>query len=357
MVRSLKAILTALSTVPMFAHILHRSLVFLAASLCLLLGLSAIANAEPVSCGGIDLLAKMKREDRKTYDQILAEGRKIPNARGLFWKIEKRGFKPSYLFGTMHVSDPRVIKLPHNVKKAHLKAKVIVLESDQLLELGKARLLAFTKPDMMMMPAGKRIEDFLTPEQRGVVDTALTARGAPLSAVNYLRPWMVTSIVASACEQSRAKDRTPVLDQQLALDAIENNIPLKGLETLEEQYGALNKMSLEAQVKNLISAIAHPEQFANIDETMLRLYLSGDIRPLAPLLRWLSQNDTTMAADSFAEFEDEVITRRNHTMADRAKPFLQDGNAFIAVGALHVQGDDGLVELFRKQGFKVTPAI
>ena len=55
-----------------------------------------------------------------------------------------------------------------------------------------------------------------------------------------------------------------------------------------------------------------------------------------------------------ALFEDRLIRMRNHTMADRAAPILAEGNVFMAVGALHLVGDEGVIELFRKKGYTVT---
>ncbi|MBB1249552.1 TraB/GumN family protein [Rhizobium sp. G21] len=56
-----------------------------------------------------------------------------------------------------------------------------------------------------------------------------------------------------------------------------------------------------------------------------------------------------------AAFEEKLITIRNHHMADRGAPILEKGNVFMAVGALHLIGDEGLVELMRKKGYTATP--
>lgn len=335
-------------------HVFHWPLALLATAF-VFLAYFAPARAETPACQGVNLLAQMKKTDRKAYDALVAEGRTIPNAVGLFWKIERKGSKPSYLLGTMHVADPRVLALPAVVKDAHRRARVVILESDQLLDLTKARIMAFANPDMMMMPAGTRIEDYLTAEQKQVVNSAFTARGAPLSAINSLRPWLAANIAATPCQASRAKLQTPVLDQQLALDAIKHKIPVKGLETIEEQYAALNRMSLEAQVKGLLSAVTAASQMDDVEETTLQLYRTGDLRLLQPLMRRLSKNDRSMPADSYAEFEATMITGRNHVMAERLQPYLDEGGAFVAVGALHLQGHEGLIELLRQQGFGVKP--
>jgi uncharacterized protein YbaP (TraB family) len=58
--------------------------------------------------------------------------------------------------------------------------------------------------------------------------------------------------------------------------------------------------------------------------------------------------------EGYAAFEKRIITDRNHVMAERASTYLAKGGAFMAVGALHLPGEEGLVELLRKQGFTVT---
>jgi uncharacterized protein YbaP (TraB family) len=59
--------------------------------------------------------------------------------------------------------------------------------------------------------------------------------------------------------------------------------------------------------------------------------------------------------EALREFNRYTLDERNATMLDRALPLIEGGNAFIAVGAAHLPGDQGLVELFRKSGYEVTP--
>ncbi|WP_430250895.1 TraB/GumN family protein [Neorhizobium sp. DAR64860/K0K1] len=316
---------------------------------------TAQALDDAPQCEGRNLLAELKAKNPQEYRRVVQEGKKIPNGRGIFWKIEKKGSAPSYLLGTMHMNDPRVLAIPDAARKAHRRAKVVVLESAEILDPTQAIAQAYMQPDVMMMPAGKRIEDFLTAEQREDVNSALVAKGAPLSAVNYLRPGVVARIISiPVCDMERMKKGQLTLDQQLAVDAVANNIPVKGLETFAEQYSAVNAMSLEGQVKGLVEAIVFRDQFQDILETLIELYSSRDLRSTSPFLRSYSLGKETMAADTYSEFETNVLTKRNHVMAARAIPFLAEGNAFIAVGALHLQGREGLIELLRKQGAKVT---
>ena len=82
---------------------------------------------------------------------------------------------------------------------------------------------------------------------------------------------------------------------------------------------------------------------------MIDLYDHGDVGMIYSLMEFVSTDQTAAKA-----FENRVITDRNKVMAERAKPYLDKRRTMIAVGAAHLPGDDGLVELLRRQGFTVT---
>lgn len=70
------------------------------------------ARAETPACAGADMLSALQKDDPATYRKIETEAAATPNGKGLLWKLEKAGERPSFLFGTMHMSDPRVTTLP-----------------------------------------------------------------------------------------------------------------------------------------------------------------------------------------------------------------------------------------------------
>jgi uncharacterized protein YbaP (TraB family) len=86
---------------------------------------------------------------------------------------------------------------------------------------------------------------------------------------------------------------------------------------------------------------------------MTDLYLSGDIGMTMPMLKTVTPEEEGENSD-YAAFEQRVILDRNKVMAERAAPILDSGNVFMAVGALHLPGKDGVIELLRQQGFTVT---
>ncbi len=328
-----------------------HGLVFL--SFLAVLAFAPAARAQEPICRGTDILAQMRDTDPATYRRIVAEGNAVQNGKGLFWKIEKPGLKASYLLGTMHVTDPRVLALPKGAMEAKAGARVIVIESDEILDEQKAIARLMTKPQLTMLMDGKTIQSFLSPADTARLDAALKARGIPLGAVSRMQPWMLSSFIAlPACELARKAKGASFLDKQLAEDAIRAGKPVKGLETMEEQLSAMASIPTEFHLKSLMEMLALGDRMDDVMVTMTDLYLSGDIGRTMPMLKAVSPDGAD--GEGYAEFEERIVTQRNHTMAERARPLLDEGGVFMAVGALHLVGEEGLVSLLRADGFTVT---
>ena len=90
-------------------------------------------------------------------------------------------------------------------------------------------------------------------------------------------------------------------------------------------------------------------------ETMVQLYAAGEVGKFWPLMEHLSPE--TSKGPGYAQFQEALITRRNKVMADRANPQLEQGGVFMAVGALHLPGKLGVVQLLRDAGYTVTSAL
>jgi uncharacterized protein YbaP (TraB family) len=332
--------------------------VALLASLLLVLLLARPGNAaetDDLACGAHDLVAELKIKDPAAYEKLIAEGAKIKNSDARFWKLEKPGQPTNWLLGTMHLSDPRVTDLPSEAKSAYDSADTVVLESDEILDQKTASAKLMAQPDMMFFSGTASINDYLKPEEKKILEEGLIKRGIPLAAVAKFKPWMLTPMVAlSSCEMARKSKGAPFLDMKLAKDGVAAGKKVKGVETLAEQLKAMSELPIEFHIRSLIATVTYPQYSADMMETTLGLYLEGKIGVIFPAGAYFAPvKDASDFADN-AAFEEKIITTRNHHMADRAAPILADGNVFMAVGALHLIGDEGLVELFRKQGYTVT---
>jgi uncharacterized protein YbaP (TraB family) len=320
----------------------------------LLFAVSVRAEEDP-ACGARDLVAGLKISDPAAYEKLRAEGGKIKNSGARFWKVEKAGQPPNWLLGTMHLSDPRVTSLPDEAKAAFDGAQVVVLESDEILDQQQAAAKMMARPDLMYFAGKDTIADYLKPDERKLLEDGLMKRGMPFAAIAKMKPWLLTSLVAlPSCELSRKAQGLPFLDMKLAKDGLAAGKEVKGVETLAEQMEVVASLPMSFHVKSLVGTVKYPQYTADMMETTLQLYLQGEIGLVFPAGTYFAPEMDASDFRDMALFEEKLITVRNHHMADRGEPILARGNVFMAVGALHLIGDEGLVELLRKKGYTVT---
>jgi uncharacterized protein YbaP (TraB family) len=311
------------------------------------------AKAQDAQCPGRDLIAAMKVNNPGEYSKLRAEADKVPNGNSILYRVEHAGVKPSYVMGTMHMSDPRVLDMPDAAKSAYDNASTVVIESTDVLDKKKMAAFMLGHPEYTMLPDGKTLKDVLSPADYKIVADGLKKRGVMIATVSHMRPWIISSMVAlPACELARRGDGVQMLDIGLAIKAKSQGKNVEGLETLTDQIGAMASLPLELNLKGLVETLKLGDKLPDVMETMISLYTKGDLGMLWPFLRLISPDTDDKG---YSEFEKTMVTTRNHTMADHAAPFLEKGNAFIAVGALHLPGEEGLIALLQKAGYTVTP--
>lgn len=331
----------------------------LAALVVLLMTLVSLREANAatpdLTCTGENLLVDMQKSDPAGYSAVVNEAQKIPNGKGTFWKIEKAGVEPSWLLGTIHISDPRVLEMPKGARDAFAKATAIIVESDESTSEKQAAASLLAKPELTMFLDGKSITDMLSKEDVATLETGLKARGIPLNAVAKMKPWILSSFVAlPACEFARKARGASFLDMKLAQDALAEGKDLIGLETLLEQITALSELPMSFHIQSLIEMLRLGERMDDVMTTMIDLYLAGDVGMIMPMMNHIDPNQNAQAEIGYAAFEQRIIDDRNQVMARGATPHLEKGNVFMAVGALHLPGKVGVIELLRKQGFSLT---
>lgn len=342
------------ASLPLLSLLAALNVLFFLSFLLMALLATGKAHAEPVACTGNDLTVGLRKDDPAAYAKVEAEAAKTLNGKGLLWKLEKAGEQPSYLFGTMHMTDPRVVTLPQEAQKAFHAADTVIIETTEVLDQQKLMAAMLKEPDLTMFTDSTTLASLLSPEDATVMNKALDERGIPPLSVAKMKPWMLSAMVAMpACELARKAGGAPVLDIKLAQDAKAAGKDLEGLETVGDQLRAMASLPIAFHMKGLVDTLKMGDRMDDINETMIALYQRGEIGMIWPLFRVLLPEEEGDAS-GYAAFEEAMVTARNKVMADRAEPILAKGNAFMAVGALHLPGPDGLVEQFRKDGYTVT---
>lgn len=331
-------------------------LVFL--SFAIILGMAtqrAAADDMPV-CKGKDLLAELTQSQPKTVEKLESEAAETPNGKGTFWKIEKPGVAPSYLFGTMHMTDPRLIDLGPAAQKALDSASTVVIETTDILDQAKIMGILAAQPDLMMYTDGSTLASHLSADDAAELEAGLKAHNIPPASVARMKPWMLMSMLAlPACEMARKAKGLPILDQNLALEAQKHGKQLVGLESGLEQLQAIASLPMDDHIRSLIDTLKLGDQLDDVIETMIVLYENQDIGMFWPLMREALGPDGGLG-DGYEDFEQTIVLKRNKVMAERALPILAKGGAFIAIGALHLPGEEGVIELLRKDGYTLTRA-
>ena len=309
-------------------------------------------QAEPPVCSGEDLTGKFSKEENRKF---LSRAKKIKNGNARFWKVEKEGTKPSYLFGTMHVTDPEIVNLAPKVKTALENADRIVLElSEAADDNGKAiaaKLAA--SPDFLTAKKGESFKDGLSRQEFHKLKTTFENHNLPFDLISNNKPWFVwMTLSLPACEARREAYGYRALDVEIGQNAKKFGKPVIGLETVDEQLSAIEKLPLSFQARSIEDYLDNPKFYADMFYTETQLYKQsriGEILVLDTLFK------TTISKKDQEIFKDILMTKRNLRMSERALPLIEQGNSFIAVGAAHMVDDSGLVEQLRKHGYHVSP--
>jgi len=341
-----------LRTVGVLAHALPFVLCFL------LLAAAFAAEADAQDAPRCEQVASAwpRIQASDSYAAIERDAASVANGTGRLYAVEREGVAPSTLFGTMHLSDPRVLALPPAAERRFEAARGLVIETVDVLDPAGMSAALLARPDLTLLPAGRRVGDLLEADDAQTLREALERRGVPLASVETLQPWFVaTTLAIPPCEAERLASGAEVLDIDLARRAREASKSVEGLERASEQMEALASLPVEDQAEDLAAAVETLDELPVALETMLDLYLAGRISLIEPTLQhlWPDDDRAEEAQRVRANFEERVIQRRNAVMAERLQPLLAQGGRFVAVGALHLPGETGLVEALRRTGWTV----
>lgn len=264
-------------------------------------------------------------------------------AQGLFWQVDKGQdtSRPSYLLGTIHSEDPRVTRLSPAVSKALEASTTFIMEVDLDGSAAMAMLQA------MRLPPGQRLEALIGTPRYEKVLPLMTPRGMPDAVLQTMQPWVVFTTLSTPPQETGL-----FMDAVLQARAARLGKPVVGLETVQEQLAVFTELTLAEQKALIDEALAEAGNLEQELEKLLQAYVAGDL----DRIHRIGQEDLHMSDPAL---EDKLVhgllQARNTRMLERAQPYLQRGGAFIAVGALHLPGDDGLIALLRQAGYRLTP--
>jgi uncharacterized protein len=296
-------------------------------------------------CRGVDMLAETKARDPALYRQIMAQAEATKNAGTVLWKIERGGRPGSY---------ERVTHLSPAVQFALSESKTIALEVSDLSEQATSSVISKSAP-LLIYTDGRRLDGLLSDSEYEAVKNVIARSGMPVDLAALFKPWIVTMILSvSDCEREKVQRGDPVLDMKIAEIGKARGMQVVGLETIPEQLEALASVPESQQLNMLRASLKFADRANDLMETLVQLYLGRKIAAAMPfqiaIARQVGVND-----DAYAGFQQKLLVERNAKMRAAAEPLLEKGGVFIAIGALHLSGDKGLVALLQQSGYTLTP--
>lgn len=258
----------------------------------------------------------------------------------LLWRISGNGLeKNSYLYGTFHVADERAFHFNDSVATAFYSCEALALEV-HFDSVAVPMLEMFLGGEM---PVGVSMEEALPPSEaerlvRIVQDlTNMSEEDIRASTPQGLEYRLTTEVFES--------DKPVVVDSYFFTQAKQHDMLIFGLEDVQDQLGIFDAPATVKDWRDFADdALAFDEMRKAIDE-MIELYREGDLDALYEL---------THQIESAAELEEAFdLVKRNYVMVNSAKALMADYSVFIGVGALHLPGEEGVIELLRKDGYTV----
>jgi uncharacterized protein YbaP (TraB family) len=265
--------------------------------------------------------------------------------RGLLWRVSAKKGAASHVYGTIHVTDPRLARLPAPVRKAFDAARALMLEyvPDGY---AKQRFL-----EAAMFLDGQTLEAKIGAEDFERACRHLARIGLPREFVNKMKPWGVLLNL----QNPKGAEGSP-LDSQLLELALGRRMPLSQIEGVEEQIFTFDEFPMDSQVALLKHSLAHEPELVALGERTLAAYLVGDLAGIWRLREQFAQRYPEIAAHQ-AVMNKRVVHDRNVVMAFRMQRELRRGNAFVALGALHLYGEQGVLARLEADGYRAARVL
>jgi uncharacterized protein YbaP (TraB family) len=260
------------------------------------------------------------------------------NKSSLLWKISGNGLtEPSYIYGTIHIICPQDYHMRDAIKTAFAQTKQVYLEID------------FDNPKMMqkmmassMLTNGKTARDYLSEEEYQILDANFkNTLGMGMNQLQTLKPLILLSmsyISLIACQPQS-------FEATFVNMAKTQNKEVLGLETVDFQMGIFDKIPLDMQYKMIADIVKQKDKALLEFKELVSIYKQENIEGLLDLMNTSEWN--------FDDFEDILINNRNKTWTDKFTEIANENSTFFAVGAGHLAGEKGWLQLLKNKGYIV----
>jgi len=271
----------------------------------------------------------------------------------LLWKVSGNGLgRPSYIFGTHHMAPATMIDQIKGMDEAISGCDIVVgeVEKDSLMSPEVQARMA----QDMIAPLDSTLDVLLTTEEYRVVekvfDKYFGTMGVKLSQMKSLKPSAISTQMQAmqALKYFPNFDATNLIDVAVQQRANDAGRPSVGLESVQEQIDLLFNGPLTEQAKGLVESCKQDEFFQVQSAALVDAYMSQNLDKIFTVM-----TDATMGGSE--EAMDALIYNRNRAWTAKLVEMMPERACLVCVGAGHLPGDQGLIQLLRNEGFTVEP--
>ena len=265
------------------------------------------------------------------------------NNNTLLWQVSGKDLKqPSFLFGTFHLLCKEDIHFSNQLLAAVKSSNEIYMELDMDDPSTLLGGMFF-----MNMKDGKKLEDLYSPGeyeriQKYFNDTLHT----PLMLLQKAKPYFLVALLYP--RMMNCSSPAGVEEELLKL-AKENKKEIQGLETMQFQASVFDSIPYDWQAKELLKNIDSFSVYKKEFDDMVTLYKEQNLDSMQRMLL-----KSEFGSD---KYDDLLLKNRNRDWIIKLKKIMAKESVFVAVGAGHLTGDDGIINLLRKEGYKVEPLV
>jgi uncharacterized protein YbaP (TraB family) len=248
-----------------------------------------------------------------------------------------------YLAGSVHLLKAADSRLPPAFDRAYGGSKALVMELD--VSRVDPMQAASWMMEHGMLKEGTTLRATIGEDRYRRVSAEAERLGVPVEVADLLEPWALGLQLLEMQYVQLGFDPQQGVEQQLQHRAQTDGKPISGLETMDEQLGVLQGMSYPDQARFLDMIVTEMHDVDKETQSVITAWRTGDAAKLAALL--------SDEYKSFPALYRLLVTDRNKRWVPQIEKLLHGNqDCFVVVGALHLVGDGGLLDLMRRDGYK-----
>lgn len=266
---------------------------------------------------------------------------RVDHGNALLWKISGNGLnEASFLFGTMHLIEKKNFLFTNKLERKFKRSQSLIMELNGMPDPQRSLQL-------IMLEKGEFF-DFFTKEQTDSIITWAYDNfkiDEPMFKLSFtkMKPFVVTQMATQLYFQGKTESYEMTFEKM----ARELDIKISGLETVEEQMGLFDKLSKEQQAEMLMEAIRKHDENLQLTKQMQTIYSEQNLHQLYDLI--------TSSDGVISDEQNKFLDQRNVNWIPKIASEISKNKTFIAVGAGHLDGQNGVIQLLINQGFTLTP--